>query len=84
MSNSTYKSKVIRSLSKQGYLCVKLNRSSVEETDSLLVLKRGSDPYFIEFKAKGKKLDPLQEFRRNEIERKTGVKTIVMEEGCDG
>lgn len=43
-----------------------------------MVMKRYETPYFIEFKAKGEKPDPLQEYRHKEIEEKTGLKTIVM------
>jgi len=43
-----------------------------------LLMKKGEEPFFVEFKAKGKSADPLQVYRHGEIEEKTGYKTIVM------
>ena len=80
MSEATYQRKVISDLERTGHYCIKLIQTNKNGIADVLVLKKGQDPYFIEFKAMGRKARPLQEYRHREILDKTGVRTVVMVE----
>jgi hypothetical protein len=83
MSESTYQRKIIKQYKADGWKYIRLLQTTENGIADTLMLKRSDMPgyvkaLFIEFKAKGKKADPLQEFRHRQIERETGIQTIVM------
>lgn len=80
MSESSFKSKILRQYRRDGWLVVGLIQTTLNGIPDTMLLKRGEQPIFIEFKAKGKTARPLQAYRHKEIEQKTGIKTIVMVE----
>jgi len=69
---------VIRKLEKNGWFCLRLIQTNKNGVADWEVMKKGEVPYFIEFKAKGEKPDPLQTYRHEEMLKKTGLQTIVM------
>lgn len=80
MSEASYQRRVIRRMEADGWYCIRLLQTNKNGIPDYLVMKMGEDPQFIEFKAKGEKPDPLQEYRHEEIYRRTGVHTITMTE----
>ena len=80
MSESTFKSKILKQYKRDGWLVIGLIQTTLNGIPDTMLLKRGEQPLFIEFKAKGKVARPLQEYRHREIELKNGIKTIVMVE----
>ena len=78
MSESAYQAKVIRQLKKQGYYCLRLLQTTTNGVPDYLIMKKGEEDYFIEFKAKGENADPLQVYRHEELLEKTGKQTVIM------
>ena len=80
MSESSYKQKILKQYRKEGWFDIGLIQTNKNGIPDTLMMKTGEQPFFIEFKAVGKKADPLQQYRHQEILNKTGCKTIVMVE----
>jgi Holliday junction resolvase len=78
MSESIYQAKEIRKLEKKGWYCLRLIQTNKNGIPDYLVMKKRRKPYFIEFKARGEKPDPLQEYRHKEILERTGIMTRLM------
>lgn len=80
MSESTYKQKVLKQYRKDGWFDIGLIQTNKNGIPDTLMMKKGEQPFFIEFKAVGKSAEPLQKYRHDEILKKTGCITIVLVE----
>ena len=80
MSEAAFQAKVIRQLKCRGYFCLRLMQTTTNGVPDYLIMKKGEEDYFIEFKAKGEKPDPLQVYRHEELLKKTGKRTIILTE----
>lgn len=80
MSEAAFKYRHLRQLEKQGWYVINLIQTNKNGIPDTLCLKLGEAPYFIEFKAKGKKPGLVQLFRHQEIKQKTGIDTLIMTE----
>ena len=78
MSESKYKQKILSKYRKSGWFDIGLIQTNKNGIPDTLMMKKGEEPFFIEFKAVGKIAEPLQEYRHKEILEKTGCKTVVM------
>jgi len=77
MSESSFQSKIIKKLEKEGWYVLKLIQTNKNGIPDLLCLHSEKKPKFIEVKAKRGKLSKLQKFRHEEIYKKTGIITEV-------
>ena len=77
---SEYKRRVLKAYRKAGWVCLNLIQTNLNGIADTLLMKRGEEDFFIEFKARGEKPDPLQVYRHEELLTKTGKRTIIMEE----
>lgn len=77
MLESQLQRKIIKQYENMGYYVVKIIQCSKPGFPDLMLLKDGKI-IFIEVKQKGKKLRPLQEYRKNEII-KQGFEYIVID-----
>lgn len=80
MSESAYQSKVIKQLRKEGWFCLRLMQTTTNGVADWLIMHPHRTHYFLEFKAKGEKPDPLQVYRHKEMLLKTGLDTKTMTE----
>jgi hypothetical protein len=77
---SEIQSRLIKKYSKEGWLCCKIIQTSLNGIPDILLIKNGQYKW-IEVKRKGKKLDPLQEYRKKELESFGAiVETFISEE----
>lgn len=80
MSEAAYKRRVKAKFQAEGWLMINLIQTNMNGIADSLLLKKGHEPFFIEFKARGEKPDPLQDYRHREILEKTGVETKIFTE----
>lgn len=78
MSEATFKAKVLEKYRKEGWLVIGLIQTTLNGIPDTLLMRKGDEPFFIEFKAKGKKPRELQQYRHKEIKEITGYETLVM------
>ncbi len=78
MSESAYKQKILSQYRKDGWLTIGLIQTTMNGIPDTLMLKKGEQPFFIEFKAIGKTPRPLQAYRHKEIREKTGLEVLTM------
>lgn len=74
---SKIQSKLIKQYESDGWYVIKLMKTNKNGIPDLLCLHRDFLPLFIEVKDKKGVLSELQKYRHLEIEKQTGIKTII-------
>lgn len=69
LSEQAYQNKVIKALEERGYYVLKLITTNKNGIPDLLALKQ-CEVWFIEVKARGGRISPLQEYREKELKKK--------------
>lgn len=80
MSEAAYKRRVKAKFEAEGWVVINLIQTNMNGIADSLLMKNGCESFFIEFKAKGEKPDPLQLYRHRELLEKTGVETKIFTE----
>jgi Holliday junction resolvase len=75
MLESEYQRMVIKRYESEGWYCIKIIKSNKNGIPDLLMLKNG-EALFIEVKGKNTPLEPLQKYRKEELE-KHGFKVLI-------
>lgn len=75
MLESEYQRMVIKRYESDGWYCIKIIKSNKNGIPDLLMLKNG-EALFIEVKGKNTPLEPLQKYRKEELQ-KQGFKVLI-------